>query len=282
MSKASQDVSAGFKKLNADIYASEHPVQLDGDSKDPQMVILFGWMGAKLAHVQKYAGQYRSQYPNASIAIVQSRMEHFFDSVSKREQSFLPLIDFLKQNGLLNNRQPRIVIHTFSNGGSFQLMNFSRMLAKVLPEHTPGQIALVFDSLPGYATLSETIVAVSASTLPSPMRSVLVALVTLIFACFIVIDTIRGKKSWIQDVRATLNDPNLLPWTTKNTPRLYLYSDGDKMISTDAVEEHMAGAKEQGLRVSAHKFKGSPHVSHARMYTESYWAEVKSIWNETK
>ena len=37
-----------------------------------QIVVLFGWMDAKINHIQKYATSYRTLYPRSDLLIVQS------------------------------------------------------------------------------------------------------------------------------------------------------------------------------------------------------------------
>ncbi len=95
-----------------------------------------------------------------------------------------------------------------------------------------------------------------------------------------IICTLRRKQGVIDELRAQLNNPLILPWTTASTPRLYLYSDTDRMIARHAVEEHIALAKTAGLNTHVVLFHGSPHVAHARTHPEKYWEAVKSTWAE--
>ncbi|KAG8791026.1 hypothetical protein FRC17_008819 [Serendipita sp. 399] len=47
------------------------------DSTDPTLILLFGWMDAKLAHLIKYSVAYRAIYPYASQIVVMSKADIF-------------------------------------------------------------------------------------------------------------------------------------------------------------------------------------------------------------
>ena len=79
-------------------------------------------------------------------------------------------------------------------------------------------------------------------------------------------------------MRAALNQAQVLPWTNVKTPRLYIYSDNDQLVAQKDVAEHIAEAKELGFNVRAEYFKGSSHVSHARLDPDRYWDAVRNVW----
>ena len=81
-------------------------------------------------------------------------------------------------------------------------------------------------------------------------------------------------------MRTTLNKYLLLPWFSKHTPRLYLYSQADEMVPWTEVEEHAEEARKAGLDVRMERFEGSPHVAHARSDPERYWGAVKKVWED--
>ena len=84
----------------------------------------------------------------------------------------------------------------------------------------------------------------------------------------------------ITEMRERMNEANLLPWISKSTPRLYMYSDVDMMVPAIAVEDHIAAATAKGLVVRAEFFHGTPHVSHVRQDPERYWGAVRKVWAE--
>ena len=77
-----------------------------------------------------------------------------------------------------------------------------------------------------------------------------------------------------------LYQPDLCPWFTKDTKRLYLYSRVDPIIPHTAVEEHMEDSRKKGLDVHYVLFDTSSHVSHAKKYPERYWEAVKHVWED--
>lgn len=81
-------------------------------------------------------------------------------------------------------------------------------------------------------------------------------------------------------LRNALNDEHLLPWATKKTCRLYIFSDTDKLVQHSAVLEHIAEAKALGLNVQGVEFMGSPHVAHMRQNPTRYWKAVEDVWNQ--
>ena len=91
---------------------------------------------------------------------------------------------------------------------------------------------------------------------------------------------IFGKEATILKMRTTLNKYLLLPWFSKHTPRLYLYSQADDIVPWTEVEEHAEEARKAGLNVRMERFEGSPHVAHARTDPERYWGAVKKVWED--
>ncbi|KAF7794124.1 hypothetical protein EIP86_005254 [Pleurotus ostreatoroseus] len=96
----------------------------------------------------------------------------------------------------------------------------------------------------------------------------------------IIVRVSMRQEHLIHAMRARLNEPSVFPWTSQATPRLYVYSDADEMVPADAVEEHIADAKQKGRIVHVEKYHGSLHVSHARKDPERYWGAVQGLWSE--
>jgi alpha-beta hydrolase superfamily lysophospholipase len=119
----------------------------------------------------------------------------------------------------------------------------------------------------------------------APVRSTLFRIVMslpliVIYYVLSFVTFITRQRPLFDQMREDLNRAQILPWTNQKTPRLYIYSDTDKLVQQKAVEEHIAEAEELGLNVRAEYFKGSSHVSHVRTNPDRYWAAVKDIWIE--
>ena len=147
------------------------------------------------------------------------------------------------------------------------------------PDETKG--AIIFDSTPAPLTLPLAIRAFTAST-RNRLKKYLMAL-GLTFALFLsfVFRNLTRRPETISVMIKQLNDPWLLPWTSLRTPRMYFYSDGDRIVPSRAVEEHAAWARMAGYPVHMLNFGKSAHVSHARDYPERYWEAVRSLWLES-
>lgn len=141
---------------------------------------------------------------------------------------------------------------------------------------------LILDSCPGpnkYRFFA------SGEAVAAPIQSpVLKFLATVIFSvAWVGLAAIRWltrQPNLVEEMRLRLNNPRLFPGMSKATPRLYLYSDTDLVIPSEAVEEHIAEAKQEGFDVQAELFHGSAHVSHARKDPERYWGAIRTLWDK--
>ena len=140
--------------------------------------------------------------------------------------------------------------------------------------------AIIFDSAPAPPTLPLTIRAFTAGMRGRLRKFFAAGILTVVyFLTFVVRTILRRPKPLMQEI-AALNDPALLPWTSKETPRMYFYSTGDKIVPSTAVEEHAAQARIAGFSVDLVNFGDSAHVSHAKDHPEKYWESVRTFWSE--
>ena len=167
------------------------------------------------------------------------------------------------------------------SGGALQLVELSRMLqASGQTLGMPSTTAIIYDSVPGKPELSSAL-----SAFLAPVRSTLVRILmsiplTIVYYVLVAIAFITRRRSPFERMRSELNKGQVLPWTTEETPRLYIYSDTDKLVNHKHVAEHIANAKELGLNVRGEYFKGSPHVAHARADPDRYWDAIRKVWVE--
>lgn len=63
---------------------------------------------------------------------------------------------------------------------------------------------------------------------------------------------------------------------------MYIYSDADRMVDWQEVEDHAADARSRGFVVDLERFEGSGHAAHVRVGGgERYWQIVKDLWRES-
>ncbi|KAF9449759.1 hypothetical protein P691DRAFT_702658 [Macrolepiota fuliginosa MF-IS2] len=256
-------------------------------------------MGAKLLHLQKYTSSYQKRYPNTTIILVRSEAAFFWSTEHAQRKDLVPVVEILEATGSITstrrkNQVPtlepssllpkhRVLVHAFSNGGCCQLATLSKILSEsqIASSSTGTTGAIVLDSCPGTSSLSSAQRAFASAVSHPLMRILARILITLLYCFELIMRHVFRKRSIIQRMKHRLNDPQILPWTGKNTPRLYIYSEGDDLVAASAVEEHIADAREKGLNVQAEKYgKESRHVAHARTDPGRYWGAIGRIWEE--
>ncbi|PIL34039.1 hypothetical protein GSI_03748 [Ganoderma sinense ZZ0214-1] len=260
---------------------SSHPTAADND--EPTVILIFGWLGAKMATLRKYGDAYGKLYPSSAQIVIQADSLRYWKLGSARDRAVLPAVQNLKKMGLFSaapeGPPPRILIHALSNGGAMSLWDMAAVLRKHNIQPPPGsKCAIIFDSTPTPPTYTLTVRAFTAG-MRGWLRKLLTAgVLTVVFFLSFVIRTILRRPRPLTREIAGLNDPALLPWTSKATPRLYLYSTADIIVPASSVEEHAAHARMAGFPVEMVNFGRSAHVSHARDYPEQYWDAVKGFW----
>ncbi|KAJ7082857.1 hypothetical protein B0H15DRAFT_851747 [Mycena belliarum] len=269
---------ASLTPLGPHAYIHRGATSTSKHSTDPTVVIIFGWMSAKLPHLLKYWVTYREIYPDATLILVRSHISFLWLSSRAFEARFRPVVDVLEALGCLENRQ-RILTHTFSNGGSFHLLHFARILSVKSVHTQSAPCALIIDSSPGGDSLIKL-----QKALTSPIRNralrLLAAVCVMLGYCVIriVLRQILRRPSPIQVMMAGMSRVRVLPWLSARSPRLYVYSKGDEMVPWTDVEESATRAAGAGVDVRMLRFEGSAHVAHARDHPGEYWEAVKKTW----
>ncbi|KAF8639269.1 hypothetical protein AX16_010341 [Volvariella volvacea WC 439] len=261
---------------------------------EPRLIVMFGWMGAQLLHLQKYTSVYQKIYPNTTIALVRCPPLLFWIPERIRMRKLEPLLEIIKSVGKsTSNGNPseagNILIHTFSNGGSFQLANLNKLFASRWPtlQIQITSSAIIFDSCPGDGGLSSAKRAFGALVRNPILRQFIYVAMTLVHYIGYLLSLIGllPKATPLQRLMERLNTPSdgtpaVIPWMTKATPRLYLYSKKDHLVPWTDIERHAAQA--EGVRgfkhVTLRRFEDSPHVAHARSYPDEYWGAVQQHW----
>ncbi|KAK7694380.1 hypothetical protein QCA50_001566 [Cerrena zonata] len=268
----------GFTRLSKEVWVFEKVETSTGDH--PDYVIIFGWMGAQLSHIRKYVDQYKIIYPNITPIIVVSRAEHFYEGKQKREQSIAPLADYLNKQGIFDGGS-NVLIHVFSNGGAYQLAQLSTILHNGQYKG-PRRLAFIFDSCPGTTTLTNSIDALTISIKPPLLRYLSILILSILLSIIYITVLLTRSEFPIEKTRKTLQSLTVFPGTKPSTPRLYIFSEKDRLVASSAVESHFTEAKGLGYNVRFVKFGDCQHVQNARVHPEEYWKAVQEIWAEAK
>lgn len=105
-------------------------------------------------------------------------------------------------------------------------------------------------------------------------------IITILFVYSRIMRWLFGKKDLVESLRGALNNSRVLPWTSKYTPRLYIYSRKDELVPYKEVESHAREAAALGLDVRQETFEDSAHVAHARADPERYWGAIERTWTK--
>ncbi|KAL1745990.1 hypothetical protein HDZ31DRAFT_73219 [Schizophyllum fasciatum] len=310
-----------FTKIAKDIWLSHGGATMlgvDGGSGDPDLVIMCGWMGAKLAHLHKYSAAYRALYPRTTILLIQSEPVFFFRPQRWNEHALIPAAEII-ESFFTAGARPRILAHAFSNGGSSQLCALGALLRarkRAVPRSaafaslptstsptTPS--ALIIDSAPAQGTLRTAIRAFTGLIRNPAARLAISALVALLYTVQgYMLRPVFGVLPVGERLKADLRRRDVLPWMGGGPEgvggedgsggharalRLYIYSKTDELVGWREVAEHVAlvrlergaGAKaEHGAAADVRElvFEDSPHVAHARTDPARYWTAVKALW----
>ncbi|KAG2061095.1 hypothetical protein BDR06DRAFT_947613 [Suillus hirtellus] len=276
----------GFSTIGTGIYLRSTGEQCQ-DTTLPNVILIFGWMGAQLRHLQNYTNAYTKIYPNASQIVVRCNPNVFWTTTGTKQRRLMPVIDALEALHCFPSSSsaeppPRILTHVFSNGGSLQMTILGHMLRRKYGSALVQQLitsTLILDSCPATGSLKTIKLAFSA-VIRNPILRVIV--LTMLYTMHFVglgLSLVFGKRIMLmENLRIEMWNPRVLPWMGLHTPRLYLFSRKDKLIPWQDVTQHAEIAKERGMDARCELFEESEHVAHIRVEPERYWASVQGIW----
>ena len=278
-----------------------------------QLIIICTWLGAAPKHIAKYTGLYQSIAPGARILLIESNVPILISSYAHQRDVIkaaacvvletldeldyhpgMPDAKSISDDGNLEiNARPKILLHTFSNGGT----NTATQLLLVLKSRfssCPLPLAgLACDSCPANGTYWKSYDAMVLS-LPKDFASRLLG--ALACHCILIL-----LYSWIacgNENPASLNRRTMLDseivspgWERSDKDHeeggtkveskgrvCYFYSKADRMCHWEDVKEHAEKAKAMGWSVKEILFEGSGHCAHFSKDEDKYAKAVKSLW----
>ena len=267
-----------FENIGQDISYLRQPHQKTPQD-GPSLVVLCTWMAASRKHIVKYTQQYRHQYPDAEILVVESGVAEMVYRTNCSQQARLEPACHVLLSHISENGQRQAVLHVFSNGGS----QCALQLITTLPEHIRLEAfsAIVFDSCPGTATYQRTVHAITLAMPKSPLMTYLGLPILHIVLCLIFLALfVTRAEDVISRIRRLLNDHTLF---SPDVPRLYIYSKADRLVPHQDVKRHVEDAKIKGYRTTREVFfEDSAHCAHAMVYKERYWEAVAGLLKSGK
>ena len=276
---ASPDPLPGLTQIGPSVYSSV-PRHERRDPSAPNLVVICSWMAAHSTHITKYITGYQTLFPTAPILLIRSEApDIIYRSKATLRRRLEPAIDLVRSICAKEPSRPEILLHVFSNGGSHQainlLQNYQSAVGQGFPIH-----AKILDSCPGRGNFKRSYLALSApfDRQPGYLRLPSSLAVVIILCIHWVLVTLLRFENPIKTIRQGLNDKHL----TRETKRVYIYSDADRMVNWQEVEDHAADARSEGFAVDLERFEGSGHAAHVRVGGgERYWQIVKDLWTES-
>ena len=270
-----------FKALNSCVFLYEPwnpPVLSPMKHLPPTTILFFAWLGALPRHFSKYITYYKDRYPSARIlVIINGNLDLIYRSYATQEKRLEPALQVILADTKLDGGG-RLLSHAFSNGGSNALANlllaFHRRTGNPMPLR-----ALILDSAPGRVYIRPLADAMRMS-MPKQtyLRLPILILVFSLLGVLWVVHRVFRLENGVDRLRRLLNDPQVSPLDAK---RCYVYSESDKLVKWEDVEEHAYEAGRRGYDVRREKFDASEHVSHMKMDRLKYWTAIEQFWNSS-
>ncbi|KAG2061096.1 hypothetical protein BDR06DRAFT_1016942 [Suillus hirtellus] len=277
----------GFSMIGPGMYLRDYGEKDQGsDTTSPNVILIFGWMGAQRRYLQNYTHAYTELYPNASQIVVRCNPDIIWSKISTIRLT--PVIDALEALHCLPSskssvqRRPRILTHVFSSGGSLQMTHLGHML-----QQKYGSVcaqwsftsALILDSCPSIVNFNTVQLTFSAMIQNPIIRPVVLTFISTAYFIRFCLSLLFGKRMMlVSDIYTDMQNPRVLPWMGLHTPRLYLFSRKDRSSPRQEVMHHAETARELGMDVRCELFEESDHVAHMRAEPERYWTLVQEVW----
>ncbi|KAJ7646919.1 hypothetical protein FB45DRAFT_860318 [Roridomyces roridus] len=287
-------LSRPLSKLGERIYISHGKMtSVTGDPnqishpKVLRVVIIFGWMGAPLRFLDKYAGGHRLCWPSSDIVMVEARPDFVWWTDGRRRNLMRPLAGYLARTVYSQHGADGMLLHVMSNGGGVHLIVLSQVLRTLIPIQLglePIRLAMVLDSVPGggdHTSIHHFFV--NSTPKPAAAKAVLTLVAAMIHSGIQIKRLASGQKPLFQSLHAGLRAPDLLPATHPHAPRVYIYSAADNIVSAASVEDHINGLKKTAplLDIAVENFGGSQHVRHQESDPVRYWEAVRRVWDRS-
>jgi hypothetical protein len=248
-----------------------------------RLVLLFGWSDSQMRHLEKYTSIYHTL--GLDVYVMTSPSVYFLSSGRLRKdlrRNDEEAVKHLLEAGAIQssaapkeNRNRKVIVHVFSNGGLLAFRGFFRLLAEKQPPLRLNLSHFIFDSVPG-ATARTGGIALTMWIKNRIVRTIVSSVVT---AWFFLSGSVRyllgfNSLSTIDDLKQFTLEPQQLA-----ASRLYMYSKVDDLVPAEQIQAHALAAQKKGCDVYEHVFEDSAHVQHFRKFPELYRTAVHEFLN---
>lgn len=248
-------------------------------STDPDLILMFLWMGALDEHIAKYIAKNRALFPTSRILLLRSPLSPIYlPGICWRDIApALPILRILARDGEAgnNDRRPRVFVQIFSNGGVDTFTHVTKMLMtgpdsgiQALPRYV-----LFMDSCAGYLRWRNKLREL-LWTIPWWASPVMPMVVVAVYVHHVLCRMTASRN---------LNPHALLApqLAARECRRTYLYGTGDDMVDYRDIEDNAAKAEQGGFAVRRERFDGAKHRRIAMEEPERYWRIIRETWDGT-
>ncbi|KAH8433953.1 TMEM53 family protein [Aspergillus melleus] len=249
-----------------------------------QLVVICTWLGASSKHIGKYLDLHRAVAPGARILLIESEVAILVSSYAHQRRRIQPAVRAIRDTLAEGSKahRPKILLHTFSNGGTNTATQLLITLRETLQEPLP-LVGIVLDSSPAKGTYWKSYDAMVFSLPPAGriVSSMVVHFLLVLLYTWIAC----GNENPAALMRRTLLDDETIESGEEmynagvNGNICYLYSKADKMTDWRDIQDHAEDARLKGWNVQEILFEGSGHCAHLAQDATKYWAAVERVWN---
>ena len=262
--------------LNNEFYYRES--LLIGKTQQIPLVLVLGWAGSNDKNVFKYAQIYE-KLGYHTIRIAPSTRLSVFQPHLHKEYA-IKLLDLIKSKPNLNDSP--IVVHTFSNAGTF----FYRYVSEILnEENNPYEYlkknvkTVIYDSGPGLTNNILQLIHTTARLVESSVKSKILAYFITIAGILIFairrVFTFSRESFFHKNINALKNDQFEIPI-------LAFFSKADEMVEyTQTIDFFNQRQKlVPNLKIETVLFDDSAHCMHYAKHRDVYLSKIKQHLNE--
>lgn len=250
-------------------------------SAPDELVIICSWADGGRRAIARYLELYRTIAPETRILLIQCSASDLVSPYAWQRASIKPAVQLLLDDGLLQQPSshstggaPKIMLHSFSNGGSLTATQLLFLLQEATNAPLP-LVGIVMDSSPGGGTYSQTHQAIVVS---KPRALVQRAAISLL-AHAVLLPIWASYAVGREENSQTMMRRVFLDRAYVDTTRIcYLYSKEDPVTNWEYVHLHAEEARRKGWSVDELEFRGSSHCAHISVDKERYVAAVVKMW----
>ena len=249
-----------------------------------ELIIICSWLGAMPRYIAKYISMHQRIAPRARILLIESNIRILASPYIYQRAAIQPAVGVVRDSMLLaatafeNPVPPKILLHTFSNGGANSATQLLLALRKQVREPLP-LIGVILDSSPArvrYWRAHQAMVFSLSPVSRIPGTFAVHGMLVALYAWMAM-----GNEDPAQLMRRTLLDDSALQPDKKDGAAqvCYLYSETDKMVHWQDVWDHAGNARLKGWDVEEVMFEGTDHCAHLRKDELLYTQAVERMWN---